>query len=352
MASPTLSRFDPTANYGLRRGVSSDTSSDFASPPQQITPAPDPQVPSGQDIVRGVSSIGLTPEGVSQMRAIGAQYAKHGLDGIISSDLPRSIQSAQAVSEATGAPILDQTPAIATRAMGGLEGQPVKDVKDEIIRQQTTAPNYAPPGRGELSLRPGESTNQYNARFLPYMDNLAQAWRQLGGKSRIAVINHYTGVKTLEAYVAAGQPDDYSIDPDELQRRESKPGDAYRIDFRDLNDPKSMQITKTTPDDPAPGIFVNRHGMTAWNGEADGAQGEAPESSVQAAAPLATAAGEDQKELSQGGMSVQDQANHYRSLVDIMRTPGFSRMPKAARVKIQNARFALQSKLPVGALGS
>lgn len=241
-------------------------------------PPPDPLKPTGQDINRGSSDIPLTPEGKKQVEHVGQLYARrHGPDGIMMSDLTRSIQTGHAISQATGAPILDTSPDLQPWHLGGLEGRRVKEVLPEMIRLQSSAPDEVPQGMGPYSTQPGESYNQYKHRFLNYMQGVMAA-HDKSPHSRLVVVNHYRGIKTMQAWLKAGMPQDLSVDIPELLRHDGEPGDAHRL-YRDPAEngkwkfDDKFKLDKDSGPLP-PGVYINRHGKTAWNAESKvGAKG-------------------------------------------------------------------------------
>src|SRR5271166_2000517 len=149
--------------------------------------------------VRGSASIGLNANGIAQSEANGRHYLRRGgIDGIITSTLPRSLQTATAISRTSKAPVLDATPDIGTQHLGHLEGKPLTEALPEIIKLQNQTPNVAPKGKGEMSTEPGESFNAYKQRVLPYM-KAQLAEHKANPKLKRVLIGNHTLIKTMEA---------------------------------------------------------------------------------------------------------------------------------------------------------
>ncbi len=116
----------------------------------------------------------LSERGLRQAAAIARRLAGMGLAAVVSSDLPRALQTAQAIAAACGLP-LTTTPLLQERNFGALRGRSYDSLGfDPLTRDE------APPD--------GESSAQFGARC-------AAAWAQLllwqaeaGGP--LAVVSH------------------------------------------------------------------------------------------------------------------------------------------------------------------
>ncbi len=343
MISDWMASHPSPPDHGLHNYQPSDQSANGQ-------PTADPRQPHSGERIRGWADIPLLPAGVKQGQRNGQLLKqKGGAYGIYTPSLRRSLQSAHATSQSSGIPIAESDPAWATRGWGSLDGQPLKDNLAQMIHYQKTEPDAVPPGGGE-------STNQYFQRFLPKFHQLMQDVEASGEKA--VLINHHSGIKAIEAWFKAGMPQDYSADLHEFTRHDGEPGDAYLISKKKGGwEIEPFDLGGKEPIPPA-SIILTRHGKTAWNGQAgESDEGTKPGGKDRpvVATPTSTAVAEATQPSpaaagvqrpGPGGMSLDEQAAHYLQLRDIMRTPGFARMPSAARVKIQNARFALESRLP------
>jgi probable phosphoglycerate mutase len=116
----------------------------------------------------------LSLRGLEQARRLGRRLAREGVERILSSDYARARMTADAVRDATGAP-LDVEPLLRERNFGDLRGRAYADIGFDIF-----AEGYQPPN--------GESWESFHAR-------VARAWSAmqraaLEAEGRIAVVTH------------------------------------------------------------------------------------------------------------------------------------------------------------------
>ena len=76
--------------------------------------------------LQGHADIPLNAHGQAQVRRLGEALRGEPLDAVYSSDLQRALATAQAIAEATGAP-LRQEPALRERGFGCFEGLTLAD---------------------------------------------------------------------------------------------------------------------------------------------------------------------------------------------------------------------------------
>ena len=107
--------------------------------------------------IQGHIDIGLNGVGRAQAQRLAAALAQGGdaPDVIYSSDLARALQTAQAVADATGAP-LTATPSLRERHFGAFQGRSFADIRAErpqdAERWRQRDPDWAPPEGGESLL--------------------------------------------------------------------------------------------------------------------------------------------------------------------------------------------------------
>jgi len=107
--------------------------------------------------IQGHLDIPLNDAGRLQARRLAQALAgRDAIDAIYSSDLSRALQTAQAVADATGAPLV-ATPALRERCFGVFEGRTFAEIRaawpEEAERWRVRDPDWAPPGGGESLLR-------------------------------------------------------------------------------------------------------------------------------------------------------------------------------------------------------
>lgn len=123
----------------------------------------------------------LSERGFAQARAIGARLANEKLAGIVTSDMTRAAQTAQAIARVTGLP-LRQEPLLRERSFGDLRGRSYDSLGFDPM-----ALDYTPPG-GEswedFTLRVGEALTAIRAHYVAF-----------GGP--IAVVSHGLVIRVL-----------------------------------------------------------------------------------------------------------------------------------------------------------
>lgn len=187
----------------------------------------------GEDVARGNSNqMPLTPKGHAQIAKTGAALAKlGGVDQIIGSDAERTKETAADLQgQDPKAPPISTTPGLESHALGNLEGEPknpgVKKFLADLIRKN---PDYRIPGQGASSSRAGESFNDFRTRALSSVRGVMQTLAQNPNQA-IAVAKHSQVSKLVKAWVAAGLPDDLSVDSKAMMKDEApKPGEVERF---------------------------------------------------------------------------------------------------------------------------
>ncbi len=111
-----------------------------------------------------------------------AQYLRsHVITALYSSDLPRTLQTAQPIANTTGLTIMEE-PALRERNLGIFEGLTRQEVEsryaEDFARYRAREPEFEIPN--------GESLTQINQRVLTIMETLAR--RHAG--ERIAIVSH------------------------------------------------------------------------------------------------------------------------------------------------------------------
>lgn len=125
----------------------------------------------------------LSARGLAQAQALGARLGALGVTAILSSDLPRALQTAQAIAAATGAAI-ETTDLLRERNFGDLRGQPY----DGMALNPLTMLD-APPG--------GESADDFERRVARAFATIVERGNALAGT--LAVVTHGLVLRTLFA---------------------------------------------------------------------------------------------------------------------------------------------------------
>jgi probable phosphoglycerate mutase len=112
----------------------------------------------------------LSERGRRQAERLAARLAATGIDRIVSSDLPRARDTAEAIARHTGAP-LSFDPDLQERNYGAVRGTPYAALREDIF-----GPDYVPPE--------GETWAQFHAR-------VDRAWARVAtGAGALAVVTH------------------------------------------------------------------------------------------------------------------------------------------------------------------
>ncbi len=132
--------------------------------------------------VQGHTDIALNARGLAQAARLAQALGGDAPQAIYCSDLRRAQQTAQAIADATGAP-LHTAQALRERCFGGFEGQSFQELNErfpEDAKQwRRRVPDWAPPGGGESLLA-------FRARILAAVEQCAAT--HLG--QHIAIVTH------------------------------------------------------------------------------------------------------------------------------------------------------------------
>ncbi|MBK8323692.1 MAG: histidine phosphatase family protein [Betaproteobacteria bacterium] len=119
--------------------------------------------------IQGHTDSPLTPSGRAQAEAIGERMAKESFERLVSSDLGRAWQTAEAIAKRTGHAIV-ANPRIRERHFGEGEGLTYEEVDarwpEAFSRTRETDPDYVIPG--------GESRRQLHERIRDEFESLAR----------------------------------------------------------------------------------------------------------------------------------------------------------------------------------
>jgi broad specificity phosphatase PhoE len=116
----------------------------------------------------------LSERGLAQARSLATRLASMKVRAIISSDLLRTVQTAQAISATTGAPV-ETTPLLQERNFGDWRGLPYDGVAGSRLAMDEAPPN-------------GESIAQFEQRVAAAFAHVVARQAALGGT--VAVVTH------------------------------------------------------------------------------------------------------------------------------------------------------------------
>jgi probable phosphoglycerate mutase len=144
----------------------------------------------------GRTDVPLTDAGLAQAAAAAKRLAPAGIDAIVASPQRRTVQTAEAVAEVTGLPVVTED-GFRETDFGAWEGLTFAEVRERWPSEMTAwlaDPEVAPPG--------GESFAEVSERVT------AALHRVLDGRTgqRILIVSHVTPIKTLVAAALLAPP--------------------------------------------------------------------------------------------------------------------------------------------------
>ncbi|MDE2232898.1 MAG: histidine phosphatase family protein [Patescibacteria group bacterium] len=166
-----------------------------------------------EDRIRGWSNIPLDDKGIEQAQDLGIAMVegKIELDGLITSDLLRCLQTSLEVSKMTGIPILGTTKALRPWNVGNYTGKDGPTVHKIMVQFAKKMPNE--------ELGGGESFNQFKFRVLAGIISLLNSNRGL----KIGFVSHSRGERILHSWVAEDCNENLDVDLDVFQAKGEEP---------------------------------------------------------------------------------------------------------------------------------
>ena len=158
------------------------------------------------DLAHGWSKEGLTPQGREEV----AKYAdlKDKPDVLVSSDLPRAMESADIISKKTGIPIAEAHQGLRTWDIGDLQGKPCKDVDPKLAKLVNNPDKPAPNG---------ESFNSFKDRVMSGVQDIMDRFPG----QKVGLVTHSKVQRLLNAYDSTGGQ---YVDHDHFNTAAESPG--------------------------------------------------------------------------------------------------------------------------------
>lgn len=125
----------------------------------------------------------LSARGVAQAEALAHRLASMSVRTIVSSDLPRALRTAQAITAVTGA-LIETTPLLQERDFGDWRGRPYDDIAVDPLTMAEAPPN-------------GESSAAFQERVAAAFAHVVARHTALGGV--LAVVTHGLVIRALLA---------------------------------------------------------------------------------------------------------------------------------------------------------
>lgn len=218
-----------------------------------ISLTPPPKAEPREEQVRGWSSVSIDKQGARNIHESGKEMKGRGIGLLISSDLPRAVETAEILSKEINAPLVTKSADLRTWGLGELEGTGLKDAEKIIKHYTLEAPDEAPKG--------GESFNKFRRRTLRKMSQIMDL--SLSNNVIIGVVTHHWVVDLLLRWIEAGAKPSMELKANDLfWAKEDPPGTIYdmRLSNGRWTMPKVPPGTKFHP-----GPVIIRHEQTPAN---------------------------------------------------------------------------------------
>lgn len=164
----------------------------------------------------GWSEIPLAKQGKSQAEEA-AEKLPDNLDGIITSDLERALETAEIISRIKKIPIIRKMPALRSWNIGPFtqhNPEKVEPILDKLANQE---PNMSVPG--------GESFNHYKDRVIEAFEYIKSKYPD----KKLAVVTHSHGFRVMRAWEREGMPKNMKIDMKEYNTRATETGGVEKL---------------------------------------------------------------------------------------------------------------------------
>jgi broad specificity phosphatase PhoE len=155
--------------------------------------------PDEKTAMGGWSEEGLGKEGIEQAHEAAKKVPK-GLDGIVTSDLNRAVETAEIISKETHIPILAKSASLRSWNIGNWSGKDPKDIEPKLDKIANDEP--------DRSASNGESFNAYKKRFLTGLRDILERYKD----KEIGILTHSHGTRMIRAWEKEGCPKDLKID--------------------------------------------------------------------------------------------------------------------------------------------
>ncbi len=160
--------------------------------------------------VRGWSDVPLDDKGRKEARQTGKEL-RGIIKGIVCSDLDRARETAEIISEETGAPIWEITREFRPWHLGDFTGEKEEQVRPVLRFYAEEHPDDSLPG--------GESFNSFKHRLLNGAERAMETYPEM-----FAIITHHRGDRLMAAWEAKGMPSDHAIAIGKIFERGIPPG--------------------------------------------------------------------------------------------------------------------------------
>jgi broad specificity phosphatase PhoE len=171
------------------------------------------------DKIRGWKDWPLNEHGINQAYELGNRLKKEKFDVIITSDLDRAVETAQAISEMTGVPIEGKTEGLRPWNVGRLTGKESKTVIPQMMDYVNNKPDEKIPD--------GESFNDFKGRYLGTLEKIIKKFPN----KVVLIVAHHRNQVLLDAWCKKGCPSNGDFDHDTFNSKGIPPADyaVYKV---------------------------------------------------------------------------------------------------------------------------
>ena len=166
--------------------------------------------------IRAWNDVPLSTEGEKEIADVYKHPLAKELDTIVTSNLMRAKQTAEALSHGT-IPIERETSGLRPWDVWQFTGEKEPDIREQLNKYVTEYPDKKIPA--------GESFNEFKTRVLDEVNRIAADHPN----ENVGIIGHYRTQQLLKAWNAAGRHSDYSIDIPTFLEKGEEPGSVLKI---------------------------------------------------------------------------------------------------------------------------
>lgn len=163
---------------------------------------------------RGWADVPLAQDGVKEVQDSLPALKKEKLDGLISSDLSRTVDTAKIISKELSVPILQVTSALRPWHVGQLTGQPVNKQTLAVLHEYIK-------NRPSIPIPGGESFDQFKERVLRFVQQVQQKYPH----DKIGLVTHHRDERLIQGWMDQGKPNNpLDVKPAAFMQKGIPPG--------------------------------------------------------------------------------------------------------------------------------
>jgi broad specificity phosphatase PhoE len=180
------------------------------------------------DKIRGWIDVPLNAVGIEDAHKAAKKVKKDAIDAVYSSDLSRAKQTALIIhtDNKIKAPII-YSQDLRPWNLGIYEGKETSKVIDDLNRMVKNEDIVAPQG---------ESFKAFRERYLNAVKKIMM--EAVTKHEQILIITHYRNLKTLDAWIQNGAPDNMEVDKNVMIKDSFKTGEVYPVNLDKILFPK------------------------------------------------------------------------------------------------------------------